>query len=42
MAVKCANEIKDRWISKSEGVDIWAPGHRRTALVYAEWGCGTR
>jgi glyoxylase-like metal-dependent hydrolase (beta-lactamase superfamily II) len=39
---QCANEIKDRWVSKLEGVDIWAPSHCRTALVYAEWDVGPR
>lgn len=39
---QCANEVKSRWITKLEGVDIWAPSHCRTALVYAEWDVGTR
>jgi glyoxylase-like metal-dependent hydrolase (beta-lactamase superfamily II) len=39
---QCADEIKDRWISKLEGVDIWAASHCRTALVYAEWDVGAR
>jgi glyoxylase-like metal-dependent hydrolase (beta-lactamase superfamily II) len=39
---ECANEIKGRWITKLEGVDIWAPSHCRTALVYAEWDVGRR
>jgi glyoxylase-like metal-dependent hydrolase (beta-lactamase superfamily II) len=39
---QCANEIKDRWIQKLEGVDIWAASHCRTALVYAEWDVGQR
>jgi glyoxylase-like metal-dependent hydrolase (beta-lactamase superfamily II) len=38
----CANEIKGRWITKLEGVDIWAASHCRTALVYAEWDVGLR
>jgi glyoxylase-like metal-dependent hydrolase (beta-lactamase superfamily II) len=37
---QCANEIVGRWISKLEGVDIWAASHCRTALVYAEWDVG--
>jgi glyoxylase-like metal-dependent hydrolase (beta-lactamase superfamily II) len=39
---QCAREIKGRWISKLEGVDIWAASHCRTALVYAEWDVGPR
>lgn len=37
---QCANEIKGRWITKLEGVDIWASSHCRTALVYQEWDVG--
>jgi glyoxylase-like metal-dependent hydrolase (beta-lactamase superfamily II) len=39
---QCAKEIKDRWVRKLEGVDIWAASHCRTALVYAEWDVGPR
>lgn len=39
---QCAKEIKDRWGHKLDGVDIWAPSHCRTALVYAEWDVGRR
>jgi glyoxylase-like metal-dependent hydrolase (beta-lactamase superfamily II) len=39
---ECAEELKNRWITKLEGVDIWAPSHCRTALVYAEWDVGPR
>jgi glyoxylase-like metal-dependent hydrolase (beta-lactamase superfamily II) len=39
---QCANEIKNRWITKLEGVDIWAASHCKTALVYAEWDVGPR
>jgi glyoxylase-like metal-dependent hydrolase (beta-lactamase superfamily II) len=39
---QCANEIKSRWITKLEGVDIWASSHCRTALVYSEWDVGPR
>jgi glyoxylase-like metal-dependent hydrolase (beta-lactamase superfamily II) len=39
---ECAEEIKGRWITKLEGVDIWAASHCRTALVYAEWDVGPR
>jgi glyoxylase-like metal-dependent hydrolase (beta-lactamase superfamily II) len=39
---ECAEQIEGRWITKLEGVDIWAPSHCRTALVYAEWDVGPR
>jgi glyoxylase-like metal-dependent hydrolase (beta-lactamase superfamily II) len=39
---QCADEIKNRWVTKLEGVDIWAASHCRTALVYAEWDVGPR
>jgi len=39
---ECAQEIEGRWITKLEGVDIWAPSHCRTALVYDEWDVGQR
>jgi glyoxylase-like metal-dependent hydrolase (beta-lactamase superfamily II) len=39
---KCATEIKGRWITRLEGVDIWAKSHCQTALVYAEWDVGGR
>jgi glyoxylase-like metal-dependent hydrolase (beta-lactamase superfamily II) len=39
---ECARQIKSRWITKLEGVDIWAASHCRTALVYAEWDVGPR
>ncbi len=39
---QCAEEIKNRWITKLEGVDIWAASHCKTALVYAEWDVGPR
>jgi glyoxylase-like metal-dependent hydrolase (beta-lactamase superfamily II) len=39
---QCAAEIKGRWINRLEGVDIWAPSHCRTALVYSEWDLGSR
>jgi glyoxylase-like metal-dependent hydrolase (beta-lactamase superfamily II) len=39
---ECAREIKSRWITRLEGVDIWAESHCRTALVYAEWDVGPR
>jgi glyoxylase-like metal-dependent hydrolase (beta-lactamase superfamily II) len=39
---QCAEQIKSRWISKLEGVDIWAASHCKKALVYAEWDVGPR
>ena len=39
---QCAREIKDRWITRLEGVDIWSGSHCRTALIYAEWDAGPR
>jgi glyoxylase-like metal-dependent hydrolase (beta-lactamase superfamily II) len=39
---QCADEIKNRWVTKLEGVDIWAASHCRTALVYSEWDVGPR
>jgi len=39
---ECAKQIKDRWVSRLEGVDIWAASHCHTALVYAEWDVGPR
>jgi glyoxylase-like metal-dependent hydrolase (beta-lactamase superfamily II) len=38
----CAAAIVPRWIDKLEGVDIWAPSHCRTALIYDEWDVGAR
>jgi glyoxylase-like metal-dependent hydrolase (beta-lactamase superfamily II) len=39
---RCATEIRNRWVQKLEGVDIWAASHCRTELVYAEWDVGQR
>jgi len=39
---ECAREITGRWITKLEGVDIWAASHCHAALVYAEWDVGPR
>ena len=39
---ECAREVTGRWITKLEGVDIWAPSHCHVALVYAEWDVGPR
>lgn len=37
---QCAEEITSRWITKLEGVDVWAASHCRTALVYEQWDVG--
>jgi len=39
---EAAKEVKDRWVTKLVGVDIWAESHCRTALVYFEWDVGLR
>lgn len=39
---QCAKEIQARWADKLDSVDVWAPSHCRTALVYAEWDVGSR
>jgi glyoxylase-like metal-dependent hydrolase (beta-lactamase superfamily II) len=39
---ECAREVTGRWITRLEGVDIWAKSHCQTALVYAEWDVGSR
>jgi glyoxylase-like metal-dependent hydrolase (beta-lactamase superfamily II) len=39
---QCAEEIKDRWVSKLDNVDVWAQSQCRTALVYFEWDVGPR
>jgi glyoxylase-like metal-dependent hydrolase (beta-lactamase superfamily II) len=35
-----ANEIKNRWMTKLDNVDVWADSHCSTALVYYEWDIG--
>jgi glyoxylase-like metal-dependent hydrolase (beta-lactamase superfamily II) len=39
---QCAKEITNRWITKLEGVDIWAASHCQTALIYEQWDVGPR
>jgi glyoxylase-like metal-dependent hydrolase (beta-lactamase superfamily II) len=39
---QCAKEIKDRWMTKLDNVDVWAASQCRTALVYFEWDVGPR
>jgi glyoxylase-like metal-dependent hydrolase (beta-lactamase superfamily II) len=39
---QCAQEIKDRWQTKLDSVDVWAASQCRTALVYFEWDVGPR
>jgi hypothetical protein len=41
-SAECAKQIRDRWVSKLQGVDIWAGSHCHAALVYAEWDVGAR
>jgi hypothetical protein len=31
------NEIHPHWINRLAGVDVWLPGHVRTALIYVRW-----
>jgi glyoxylase-like metal-dependent hydrolase (beta-lactamase superfamily II) len=35
-----ASEIKNRWMTKLDNVDVWADSHCSTALVYYEWDIG--
>jgi hypothetical protein len=37
---QCAEEIKGRWLSKLDNVDVWVQSQCRTALVYFEWDVG--
>jgi glyoxylase-like metal-dependent hydrolase (beta-lactamase superfamily II) len=37
---QCAREIKDRWMTRLDNVDVWAASHCRSALVYYEWDVG--
>ena len=39
---QCAEEIKARWLSKLDSVDVWVQSQCRTALVYVEWDVGPR
>jgi glyoxylase-like metal-dependent hydrolase (beta-lactamase superfamily II) len=39
---ECAKEIKDRWMTRLDNVDVWARSQCRTALVYYEWDVGPR
>jgi glyoxylase-like metal-dependent hydrolase (beta-lactamase superfamily II) len=39
---QCAREIKDRWATKLDNVDVWAGSQCRAALVYFEWDVGSR
>jgi glyoxylase-like metal-dependent hydrolase (beta-lactamase superfamily II) len=39
---RSASEIKERWMARLVGVDLWAESHCRTALVYFEWDVGSR
>jgi glyoxylase-like metal-dependent hydrolase (beta-lactamase superfamily II) len=35
-----SNEIKDRWMTRLDNVDVWAESHCSAALVYYEWDIG--
>jgi glyoxylase-like metal-dependent hydrolase (beta-lactamase superfamily II) len=37
---QCADEIKNRWVTKLDNVDVWAASQCRAALVYYEWDVG--
>jgi glyoxylase-like metal-dependent hydrolase (beta-lactamase superfamily II) len=39
---QCEKEIKDRWMTKLDNVDVWVRSQCRTALVYYEWDVGPR
>jgi hypothetical protein len=39
---RSASEIRQRWMTRLVGVDVWAESHCRTALVYFEWDIGPR
>jgi len=34
---QCAKEIETRWSERLASVDVYAPSHCHTALVYARW-----
>jgi glyoxylase-like metal-dependent hydrolase (beta-lactamase superfamily II) len=34
---KCAREIESRWSDRLASVDVYAPSHCHTALIYARW-----
>jgi glyoxylase-like metal-dependent hydrolase (beta-lactamase superfamily II) len=34
---QCAKEIESRWSQKLASVDVYAPSHCHTALIYARW-----
>ena len=37
MVAKCAKEIEGRWSDRLASVDVYAPSHCHTALIYARW-----
>jgi glyoxylase-like metal-dependent hydrolase (beta-lactamase superfamily II) len=39
---ECANEIKSRWMTRLNNVDVWAESHCCTALVHFQWNVGPR
>jgi glyoxylase-like metal-dependent hydrolase (beta-lactamase superfamily II) len=39
---QCEKEIRDRWMTKLDNVDVWVRSQCQTALVYYEWDVGPR
>ena len=37
MVAQCAEEIEGRWSERLASVDVYAPSHCHTALIYARW-----
>jgi glyoxylase-like metal-dependent hydrolase (beta-lactamase superfamily II) len=37
---QCGEEMKSRWMTRLDDVDVWAQSQCRTALVYFEWDVG--
>ena len=37
MVAQCAEEIQGRWSERLASVDVYAPSHCHTALIYARW-----
>jgi glyoxylase-like metal-dependent hydrolase (beta-lactamase superfamily II) len=37
MVEQCAREIESRWSDRLASVDVYAPSHCHTALIYARW-----
>lgn len=39
---ECGQQVKNRWRSRLDDVDVWAVSHCHTAMVYAQWDVGKR